>query len=931
MKRCLLAISLIFCVVSVCLGQAVQFFHDGENKPDIYANRAIKNLEIKISDDGKIKYVLDTRDGIKEYDTSDVDSIVFNKPHIVVANHRILVPNDCYVFQIHLSFEGIDDTFAIIDPTGRDITDEVEYLNHRDFRLYVNGETKYGTYKLKYGPYSDEFEIVNTEKPLFDLARPEYFNFGPEAADFELSSSMRDFEIRCLNESWFEREYNWIHINDLGEGRFHVKIDPYDRSDSIMRNVELDFYNADGIDVPIGIKQVWPFIHTSKEHMDAIWDFYETANVAASGANWSKDLPLNKWDFRINQGWNINDHIVNFVTGGGQYSGIHGTLPASFGVLMDDIHGRGELDLANNALYGIIPENIKRNKYWPEYGWNFIQQNTCFGGGFDNDQDFNLYIDDVEAYDFVKDETSTTMEILGKNKLTWVMNCGAVDMIDGINDDRINKYLDYRDKGLGLVAEVGKFWDETYDNYLAYVNEQQENNGQPKEISWIYGRFDKACAGPYGSMSILDDEGKLIWHINYVYEWEGFEERIINEVDAVCRKYLGEPTAHEEYVSSYYESTDYSRDGEVVELQKATKGRGIDLVFLGDQYVDRDLEPGGVFETEMENAMEQFFSVEPYTSMRDRFNVYAIKTVSKNNYRGPEHAIDLDGEKAFEYINRIPGVDMDNVTATVIKYNPNFAMVVSGYTNMYDNGASIAWINEGGASPIVVHEAGGHGFAKLLDEYVYGEASDNKISDEQIDGYRTWFETTYTSRGWGANLSVYDDPELVGWKHFIKDERYDEGLGVYQGAWLFPFDMWRPTEKSIMSLSESYFNAPSREAIYKRIMHLSEGESWTYDYEEFVAFDKAIAKSIKATKRDKSFDFNRAIEHHEPKLKKIVNGVTTDIANPFVEKEETHPLINNRIVEKKSQSGSVEADDSRSDFAPKHDRVICRKGATVRF
>lgn len=33
------------------------------------------------------------------------------------------------------------------------------------------------------------------------------------------------------------------------------------------------------------------------------------------------------------------------------------------------------------------------------------------------------------------------------------------------------------------------------------------------------------------------------------------------------------------------------------------------------------------------------------------------------------------------------------------------------------------------------------------------------------------------------------------------------------------------------------YNAPSREAIYKRAMKLAYGDSWDYDYEEFVKFD----------------------------------------------------------------------------------------------
>ena len=41
-----------------------------------------------------------------------------------------------------------------------------------------------------------------------------------------------------------------------------------------------------------------------------------------------------------------------------------------------------------------------------------------------------------------------------------------------------------------------------------------------------------------------------------------------------------------------------------------------------------------------------------------------------------------------------------------------------------------------------------------------------------------------------------------------------------------------------MNSDRGTFNAPSREAIYKRVMKLAYGDSWTYDYEEFVNFDK---------------------------------------------------------------------------------------------
>ena len=41
----------------------------------------------------------------------------------------------------------------------------------------------------------------------------------------------------------------------------------------------------------------------------------------------------------------------------------------------------------------------------------------------------------------------------------------------------------------------------------------------------------------------------------------------------------------------------------------------------------------------------------------------------------------------------------------------------------------------------------------------------------------------------------------------------------------------------MMRYNDSPFNAPSREQIYKHVMQMSEGSSWTYDYEDFVEFD----------------------------------------------------------------------------------------------
>ena len=102
-------------------------------------------------------------------------------------------------------------------------------------------------------------------------------------------------------------------------------------------------------------------------------------------------------------------------------------------------------------------------------------------------------------------------------------------------------------------------------------------------------------------------------------------------------------------------------------------------------------------------------------------------------------------------------------------------------------------------------------------------------------------DANYEMYGIGVNIDWRNNPETIRWSHFIKDERYsDERIGIFEGAYGYGKNIYRSTEHSIMRnhADTPYFNAPSREHIYKKIMQESEGENWKYDYEEFVEFDE---------------------------------------------------------------------------------------------
>ena len=290
-----------------------------------------------------------------------------------------------------------------------------------------------------------------------------------------------------------------------------------------------------------------------------------------------------------------------------------------------------------------------------------------------------------------------------------------------------------------------------------------------------------------------------------------------------------------------YESTDFSEDGKVVKLQQATVGKGIDLVFLGDGFLDKDLKEGGKFERAVNTQIERLFEVEPFHSLRNRFNLYMVKVVSPTASweEGKKHAIDENLDMAYYYIGKVKDTGPKR---GVVVYNTD-SSVGRSYCAFNSDRNFVCYLMDPTDVRLIQHEAGGHGFANLTDEYVEPGYEDLAYPSEEIEQ----FDMKFKLFGWYANVDYHSDASTVRWSAFLNDTRYqNEHLGIFEGADLYGHGMYRPREESIMRvqlLSDSY-NAPSREQIYKRIMEESEGESWTYNYEDFVAFDAVSRTSM---------------------------------------------------------------------------------------
>lgn len=311
-----------------------------------------------------------------------------------------------------------------------------------------------------------------------------------------------------------------------------------------------------------------------------------------------------------------------------------------------------------------------------------------------------------------------------------------------------------------------------------------------------------------------------------------------------------------------YESQDYSKDGEVTVLQKKTVGNGITLVLMGDGFIDKDMGEGGKYEQRMRSAMEHFFSIEPYKSFRNRFNVYMVKAVSKNEgigsgietvfstkYGEGTH-VGGDDNLCLQYACNIPGVPASGYRVHIIvavndtKY--------AGTCYMYSNDMCVGYCpytngDDEQYAQIIHHEVGGHGFGKLADEYYYTENGTipEKTKVEHID----WA----TKYGFNRNVDFTKDLTLIKWKSLLENPDYSGLVGIYEGGATYKSGVWRSTYTSIMVNNVGGFNAVSRQAIYRRIMEFS-GEG--YSEQKFLEYDVINRSKTKSPAVYKEIDKN---------------------------------------------------------------------------
>lgn len=317
--------------------------------------------------------------------------------------------------------------------------------------------------------------------------------------------------------------------------------------------------------------------------------------------------------------------------------------------------------------------------------------------------------------------------------------------------------------------------------------------------------------------------------------------------------------------------TDYDYEGEVVTIQKGLDG--LDIILMGDGFIAEDFEDG-TYDRVMRKAADMFFTCQPYESFKDIFHVAYVKAVSPqridatSTFNGAANgtaitkfhtsftpnstSVNGDSDLAIQYAGYALGTNAsERIKDATIIVVANFrthagtchSFWETGSLNANDYGkcVSVSFFPLGNSDEhleqIMHHEAGGHGFGKLADEYVSSTATNLSTS--------LWYELdNYHTHGMYRNADKYIDDNLfqqvgdnfdlttkanVYWHDlFDTPNNYEspevESLGIYKGGYTYSSGFCRPTEnaaRSIMNGNTGIFNAISRRQIFYRICRLA--------------------------------------------------------------------------------------------------------------
>lgn len=315
-------------------------------------------------------------------------------------------------------------------------------------------------------------------------------------------------------------------------------------------------------------------------------------------------------------------------------------------------------------------------------------------------------------------------------------------------------------------------------------------------------------------------------------------------------------------------------DGEVTQYTRDGLDGQIPVIFIGDGFSAGDFVEGGHWDTVADKGIENFFATEPYRHYRNCFTAWKVVAHSAergcSRWRGSNHNsgtyvhkvntrfntkyygdgytgtyMTTNDNDVFTFVSsRLPRVDLSKTVIVLIVNDPVYSGTCWNYwdgrgigivplcedatvKDWFRNGAVVNYTTPYTYRETMAHEAAGHGFGRLADEYKF---ADGDATQDHKNGIANWWNATPP-----MNLNVdYRAKEQCNWHEFFGREGY-EHVGYFQGA-QYDRGIYMSEDRSVMrDMWYCNYNAASRLAIVKRIY---QNMGWTWNFEEFIKVDK---------------------------------------------------------------------------------------------
>lgn len=321
-----------------------------------------------------------------------------------------------------------------------------------------------------------------------------------------------------------------------------------------------------------------------------------------------------------------------------------------------------------------------------------------------------------------------------------------------------------------------------------------------------------------------------------------------------------------------------------VTLNRASIGKGIDIVMVGMFFLEEDLQQGGRFDQACQLFMHYLFAMEPYKSYQDYFNVYAIPYtnefgrdlmgnwgtenietpfgtyLTEENQNGASafsvNGVQLDALYKYAYENSPVKADKGIwtemlVSSVVCTDNGGVGVVTQGNNVDRDPDRGIAHA----AVPIFLgkdmtgmfgHELLGHGFGGFMENYFsgtgrYPEDAGEELLEHQIT-YQTRLDVTPTTDTAKMANRAWVELYRMGYRN----------VDMIEGAQNMAYGIWRASGAGVMGSGDIgraaddvfYYNPVQRELILRQIYKLA-GKEEEYSFQTFLDYDQNNETNIR--------------------------------------------------------------------------------------